>query len=298
MKTSYFFQKAGVFMHKHQSFHGLFIVLIGVFCFLSLTGCGKNAAPPRNTVKADAKLPLAGQHYVFSGYDAFKPFRYIHVSSDGSQKVIGLDIAITDELSKRLGFTYEFKSMPFTSILASLQDKQSDFSAGFTSNPDREKLFDFTTSYFRPRVGVVATSKDPIHSINDLKGKTVACVTGSVQYTMANKLLKNKAHIVSFDSSDLCLQELLSHRIDAYLDDGAEAIEMVGPHPSLRANILSQKFSSKYLGDYHMMAWKGAPFTKYFNQELSQMKKDGTLNRLIKKWVGPQFVSNWKDGES
>lgn len=238
------------------------------------------------TVSADA---LKGQHLVFAGYDAFKPFRYIEMQDDGSKKVVGLDIAVADELSRRLGFTYEFQAMPFASILASVQEKKADFSMGFTQNSDREKVYDFTQGYFQPRVGVVSTKGTDIKSIDDLKGKRIGVVTGTVQYTMAQKLLAGE-DIRTYDNSDLCLQELLSGRIDAYICDGAEAINMAEPHEELQSNVLDKDFSTEYLGEYHIMSYKGAEFMPYFDQALTDMKNDGTLDKLIAQWVGADFT--------
>ena len=241
--------------------------------------------------EADSDLPLAGEHYIFAGYDAFKPFRYIEVQPDGTQKVVGLDIAVADELAKRLGFTYEFSAMPFASILASVESGQADFSFGFTYNEDREKIYDFTQGYFQPRVGIVGKEGLNIESIDDISDMTIGVVTGTVQHTMVQELLPD-ANIQTYDTSDLCLQELLSNRIDCYLCDGAEAIEMAEPHDGIEAYVLDKDFSSEYLGEYHCMAWKGAPFIELFDQTLTEMKEEGTLDELITEWVGADFTWN------
>lgn len=275
----------------------------------ALTGCGSSAASTvasseaptaqstatetattAETASAD-DLPLAGEHYIFAGYDAFKPFRYIEVQSDGSQKVVGLDIAVADELAKRLGFTYEFSAMPFASILASVESGQADFSFGFTYNEDREKIYDFTQGYFQPRVGIVGINGLDITSIDDIKDLKIGVVTGTVQHTMVTSLLPD-ADLTTYDTSDLCLQELLSERIDCYLCDGAEAIRMAEPHDSVSAYVLDKDFSSEYLGEYHCMAWKGAPFIELFDETIGEMKEDGTLDALITEWVGADFTWN------
>lgn len=278
----------------------------------TLTGCGSSAtssvaagtseAPAVESSSAESAtvtaentstdtLPLAGEHYIFAGYDAFKPFRYIEVQSDGSQKVVGLDIAVADELAKRLGFTYEFSAMPFASILASVESGQADFSFGFTYNEDREKIYDFTQGYFQPRVGIVGSNGLDITSIDDIKDLKIGVVTGTVQHTMVTSLLPD-ADLTTYDTSDLCLQELLSERIDCYLCDGAEAIRMAEPHDSVSAYVLDKDFSSEYLGEYHCMAWKGAPFIELFDETIGEMKEDGTLDALITEWVGADFTWN------
>lgn len=256
---------------------------------LGVTGCEKVGDGTDAAASADGDVSLEGRALVFAGYDAFKPFRYIETQSDGSEKVVGLDIAVADELASRLGFTYTFDAMPFASILASVQNQQADFSMGFTENEEREQIYDFTQGYFQPRVGVVSKADLEVTSIDDLKGHSVGVVTGTVQYTMAEELLAGE-DIQSYDSSDLCLQELLSGRIDAYICDGAEAVYMAEPHSELRSNVLDKEFSTEYLGEYHMMGWKGADFIPVFDNEISAMKQDGTLDELIAQWVGEDFT--------
>ena len=256
---------------------------------LGVTGCEKVDDGTDAAASADGDVSLEGRQLVFAGYDAFKPFRYIETQSDGSEKVVGLDIAVADELASRLGFTYTFDAMPFASILASVQNQQADFSMGFTENEEREQIYDFTQGYFQPRVGVVSKAGLEVMSIDDLKGHSVGVVTGTVQYTMAEELLAGE-DIQSYDSSDLCLQELLSGRIDAYICDGAEAVYMAEPHPELRSNVLDKEFSTEYLGEYHMMGWKGADFIPVFDNEIGAMKQDGTLDELIAQWVGEDFT--------
>lgn len=256
---------------------------------LGVTGCEKVDDGTDAAASADGDVSLEGRQLVFAGYDAFKPFRYIETQSDGSEKVVGLDIAVADELASRLGFTYTFDAMPFASILASVQNQQADFSMGFTENEEREQIYDFTQGYFQPRVGVVSKADLEVTSIDDLKGHSVGVVTGTVQYTMAEELLAGE-DIQSYDSSDLCLQELLSGRIDAYICDGAEAVYMAEPHSELRSNVLDKEFSTEYLGEYHMMGWKGADFIPVFDNEISAMKQDGTLDELIAQWVGEDFT--------
>ncbi|WP_455136159.1 substrate-binding periplasmic protein [Thermophilibacter sp.] len=256
---------------------------------LGVTGCEKVDNGTDAAASADGDVSLEGRQLVFAGYDAFKPFRYIETQSDGSEKVVGLDIAVADELASRLGFTYTFDAMPFASILASVQNQQADFSMGFTENEEREQIYDFTQGYFQPRVGVVSKADLEVTSIDDLKGHSVGVVTGTVQYTMAEELLAGE-DIQSYDSSDLCLQELLSGRIDAYICDGAEAVYMAEPHSELRSNVLDKEFSTEYLGEYHMMGWKGADFIPVFDNEIGAMKQDGTLDELIAQWVGEDFT--------
>lgn len=258
---------------------------------LGVTGCEKVDNGTDAAASADGDVSLEGRQLVFAGYDAFKPFRYIETQSDGSEKVVGLDIAVADELASRLGFTYTFDAMPFASILASVQNQQADFSMGFTENEEREQIYDFTQGYFQPRVGVLASSDAAAaQSVQDLDDLRLVCMTGTVQNQMLTTLLPD-AQLTTFDSADQAMQEVVAGRADAYVCDGAEGRSMAEANEGLTCTLLPSDETSDYVGAYRVMGWKGADFIPLFDQAISDMRDDGTLDSLVSEWVGPDFVA-------
>lgn len=81
------------------------------------SGAGKGSAAGSAAVAGD---DIKGTKLTFVGDDAFAPYRYLETQSDGKQKVVGLDIAIADEMASRLGFSYDFEPQDFAATLASV----------------------------------------------------------------------------------------------------------------------------------------------------------------------------------
>lgn len=268
---------------------------------LALSGCGGSAgsgngdsnsgANASSNANGSGSSSLSGQHLTFVGDDAFAPYRYRETQSDGSQKLTGLDIAVADEMSKRLGFTYDFEAQEFSATLASVQGSDTSFTMAMSSNEEREQTFDFTRGYYEPLVGVLTKGGDPITTIDGLEGKSIACTTGTVQNKFITAVMPN-ADVHTYDGGDQCLQEVLAGRIDAYLCDGAEGQSMRDANDGLVLGLLSRNDTQDYVGVYRIMAVKGASFIPAFDECVGQMLDDGTIDNFIGQFVGDDFKWN------
>ena len=262
---------------------------------LALAGCGgtqqgdgTSSATDTSATSGSATNDLSGQHLTFVGDDAFAPYRYIEMQSDGTQKVVGLDIAVADEIASRLGFTYDFEPQEFAATLASVQASDTSFTMAMSSNAEREQTYDFTRGYYQPLVGVLTLGGDPITSIDGLAGKSIACTTGTVQNKFVAAVLPD-ADIHTYDGGDQCLQEVLAGRIDAYVCDGAEGQSMRDANDGLVLGLLDRNETKDYVGVYRVMATKGAAFMAAFDQCVGEMLEDGTIDQFIGTYVGPDF---------
>lgn len=262
---------------------------------LALAGCGgtqqgdgTSSATDTSATSGAATNDLSGQHLTFVGDDAFAPYRYIEMQSDGTQKIVGLDIAIADEMASRLGFTYDFEPQEFAATLASVQASDTSFTMAMSSNAEREQTYDFTRGYYQPLVGVLTLGGDPITSIDGLAGKSIACTTGTVQNKFVAAVLPD-ADIHTYDGGDQCLQEVLAGRIDAYVCDGAEGQSMRDANDGLVLGLLDRNETKDYVGVYRVMATKGAAFMAAFDQCIGEMLEDGTIDQFIGTYVGPDF---------
>ena len=258
----------------------------------ALTACGQSTAPSSSTTSSSSDYDIKGKKLTFVGDNAFAPYRYIEMQSDGSQKTVGLDIAIADEMASRLGFTYDFEPQEFAATLATIQSSDTSFTMAMSSNAERLETFDFTRGYYEPRVGVL-TMGDKVEDIDGLKGKSIACTTGTVQNKFVVAVLPD-ADVHTYDGGDQCLQEVLAGRIDAYVCDGAEGQSMVDANPGLVLGLLDRSETESYVGVYRLMAQKDAPFVSALDSCIADMLQDGTIDSYISKYVGPDFV--WGDG--
>lgn len=261
---------------------------------VALTACRQTQSSSSSSTSTDSSssYDISGKKLTFVGDNAFAPYRYIEMQPDGSQKTVGLDIAIADEMASRLGFTYDFEPQEFAATLATIQSSDTSFTMAMSSNAERLETFDFTRGYYEPRVGVLLMG-DKVEDIDGLKGKSVACTTGTVQNKFVTAALPD-ADVHTYDGGDQCLQEVLAGRIDAYVCDGAEGQSMVDANPGLVLGLLDRSETEDYVGVYRLMAQKDAPFVSALDSCIADMLEDGTIDTYISKYVGPDFV--WGDG--
>lgn len=268
-----------------------FLGLLAGGAAVALAGCGASSAGGDAQVDAAAGSSdgLSGASLTFVGDDAFAPYRYLETQADGTQKVVGLDIAVADELASRLGFSYTYEAQEFAATLASVQGSQSSFTMAMSANAEREQTFDFTRGYYQPRVGVLTLGGDAVTSLEGLRGKTIACTTGTVQNKFIAAAMPD-ADIHTYDGGTQCLQEVLAGRIDAYLCDGAEGQSMRDANDGLVLGLLERSETKDYVGVYRLMAAKGASFVPAVDECIGQMLEDGTVDGFIEKYVGADFA--------
>ena len=204
---------------------------------------------------------------------------------------MGLDIAIADEMASRLGFTYAFEPQDFAATLASIQGNDTAFTMAMSANDEREETYDFTRGYYQPLVGVLTMGGDPVTSIEDLAGKSIACTTGTVQNKFVTKVMPD-ADVHTYDGGDQCLQEVLAGRIDAYLCDGAEGQSMRDANEGLMLGLLDRAETRDHVGVYRLMANKGAAFVTELDLCIGEMLEDGTIDKYIEQYVGADFMWN------
>ena len=265
-----------------------FVGLLAGGAVAALAGCSAQNAAQGSAASGSAAATADGikdAKLTFVGDDAFAPYRYIDTDADGKHKVVGLDIAIADEMASRLGFTYTFEPQDFAATLASIQGNDTAFTMAMSANDEREETYDFTRGYYQPLVGVLTMGGDPIKSVQDLAGKSIACTTGTVQNKFITKVMPD-ADVHTYDGGDQCLQEVLAGLIDAYLCDGAEGQSMRDANEGLVLGLLDR------VGVYRLMANKGANFVTELDLCIGEMLEDGTIDTYIKKYVGADFMWN------
>ena len=83
-----------------------FLGLIAGAAMVAASGCAGSGADKGSAAGSAAVAgdDIKGAKLTFVGDDAFAPYRYLETQSDGKQKVVGLDIAIADEMVSRLAF--------------------------------------------------------------------------------------------------------------------------------------------------------------------------------------------------
>lgn len=275
----------------------ILVVTLGVFAFTGCTSEPANqpddsaqATEPNDSGSEDNGKPLAGEHLSVALSANYKYFETVTVDENGNEVYEGLDIDILQKMSEDLGFTYEILNMPFASLIGSLQSNQADFViSGMSYTEERAESVDFSDKYATAKVGVLTPAESDIKSAKDLEGKKIACSAGTNYEQIIKKI--EGAELVTFDGQAAITQELLMERVDAAITGGTASKRVSEENEGISFFILDPaELDLGNLDTYNIAFPKGSELVPIFNEEIAKLNEDGTLNELIIKWLGEDYV--------
>ncbi|MBZ2090399.1 MAG: amino acid ABC transporter substrate-binding protein/permease [Streptococcus parasanguinis] len=213
---------------------------------------------------------------------AYAPFEF----KDSDQTYKGIDVEILDKVAEINGWDLD-KSFPgFDAAVNAVQAGQADaIMAGMTKTTEREKVFTMSDTYYDTKVVIATTKADKITKYSQLKGKTVGVKNGTAAQRFLDKNKDKYGYkIKTFDTGDLMYNSLSTGAVDAVMDD-----QPVIQYAIQKGQDLAINMDGEAVGGFAFGVKKGGNHEKLiteFNKALAQMKADGTLDEIIKKWTG------------
>jgi cystine transport system substrate-binding protein len=273
-------------IRKKQSFFALLLML--TFSLL-LSACSSsnnnNTAKKGNGDKGDLLQQVKDKGVLKVGVmGTYQPYNFLNKD----QQMDGFDVDIAKEIAKRLGVKTEFVAQEFSGMLAGLQAKKFDaVISQMTITPERQKQLDFSDPYITNDVKVIVRQdNNTIKSVNDFKGKNIGVGLGTNDETYLRTVLLPKVgnfNIKTYDDVITSLKDLDAGRIDATINN-MYAIKPVVDKNGFKIKAVGDPIKSDKAG---IAVRKGNPeFVKKINSILSDMKKDGTYNKIFVKWFG------------
>lgn len=207
-----------------------------------------------------------------------------------SKKPAGIDVDFTDAVAKVLGLTVERQEAAFETILPALDSGKFDVGTGnFGVTTARLKTVDFVT-YIDDGQGFAVRKDDtalqPITDLVQLCGLTVGTGAGTTFETTLNSHRnvctdagKKPYEVKAFSESGALLTSLRQGRVD---------IEMSTIN-GLRHQAAQEASGIRFLGEFHRLDVgfafkKGSKLTPAFQAAVNQLIKDGTYQRILRKW--------------
>jgi glutamate/aspartate transport system substrate-binding protein len=261
--------------------------MIGLALAAALSAGQANAEELTGTLK---KIKESGA--ITIGYrDSSIPFSYL----DDNQKPIGFAIdicrkivdAVKDEL-KLDKLAVEFNPVTSSTRIPLLANGTIDLECGSTTNnPDRLKQVAFTNTHFLTATRFVSKKSSNIHSIDDLKGKTVVSSAGTTnikQLTEANAARNLNLTIVpAKEHAESFLMVETDRAVAAVLDDVLLASFVAGSKDP-DAYVISKDAFSK-AEPYGIMLRKDDPaFKKVADAATAALYTSGEGQKLYDKW--------------
>jgi cystine transport system substrate-binding protein len=210
----------------------------------------------------------------------YRPFTF---HAEGNGPLTGYDVEVMRAVAAKLGVDVNFEETQWDAIFAGLDAGRFDAIANQVSiTPERQAKYAFSTPYtISPGVVVVNKDDDDISSFADLKGKTTAQSLTSNWYELAKK---NGANVQPVEGWAQAVTLVKQGRVDAtvndrltYLDyettEGDTGLKVAAQTDDVARNAIAFRSGSDSL-------------TKAVDKALAELKADGTLARISKKYFG------------
>lgn len=206
---------------------------------------------------------------------AYAPYNFINDSG----KLDGYEIELGQEMCKRASLTCEFVQNDWDTIMPNLNSGNYDIiMAGMSITAERKKDRLFTQAYTPPAVSLyVAADKDA-----DIKTGVVAAQVSTIQ---AGHVAESGAKLVEFATPDETIAAVRNGEADAVLADSDYLLPAVAESNGELVVVGKVQLGEGVGGALRM---SDAALRDKFDTVLTAMKADGSLNKLITKWFGPE----------
>ncbi|MDR0296392.1 MAG: transporter substrate-binding domain-containing protein [Rickettsia sp.] len=237
----------------------LFLLII---CSFLIVSCDKQSQEKSLIVATSADNP---------------PYEFIQ-----NGQIVGFDIDIINAIGEKLEKKIIIKNFDFNGLLASLTSENVDIViAGLTVTEERKKHVSFSVPYVTTNVSVLYRATDDLKSVEDLDNKVVGMQLGTTWVVIVQDLSKQFNIRTNYLSNNLMLvEELKSKVIDVVVLEELQSKKFIENNPDLASFSLTE-FSSKFA----IAMPKDSKLVETVNKAISELKEDGTISRITKKWL-------------
>jgi polar amino acid transport system substrate-binding protein len=219
-------------------------------------------------------LALAQQTVRMGTEGAYPPFNFIN---DAGQ-VDGFERELGDKMCEMAGLTCEWVTNDWDSIIPNLVSGNYDtIIAGMSITDERDKVIDFSQPYIPPASSAYVAASDAA----DLKTGVIAAQIATIQ---AGYVAESGATLLEFATPDETVAAVRNGEADAVFADkdylvpivaeSGGALMFVGEDVALGGGVgLGLRDSDGEL-------------KAKFDDAITKLKADGSLNAMIKKWFG------------
>jgi glutamate/aspartate transport system substrate-binding protein len=256
--------------------------LIAALVFVGIAG----AATAQDTLK---KIKDAGA-ITIGHRDASIPFSYY----DDQQKPIGyamdLCLRIVDAVKKELkmpDLKVNYQLVTSANRIPLMANGTIDLECGSTTNNlEREKQVSFTITHFVTANRWVAKKASAVHSLNDLKGKTIVSTAGTTnikQITEINAAQNLGMNIISANGHPEAFQMVETGRAVAFVMDDILLASLAASSRSPNDYAISSTALS--VEPYGIMLRKDdKEFKAVVDKAMTDIYKSGQINAIYSKW--------------
>ena len=209
---------------------------------------------------------------------AWPPYEYYE-----DEKAVGIDVDIIQAICDKLGYKMELIDMEFGSIITAVATGKVDVGFGaITITEERAKSVNFTTSYSTGIQSIIVKEDSPITGVEDLEAKGIKIgvqqdTTGDIYATDQF----GEDHMARFNKGADAVQALITGKVNCVIIDNSPAETFVAQNKGLK--ILPTAYAEEAYG--FELNKDATELYEEFNGALEELLKDGTVQKIIDKYI-------------
>jgi len=260
-------------------------IIISIILALFIVGCDQTGDTARTSATQksaeDTSLErVTDAGVIYWGADVIGGIPYVYEDPDNPGSYIGFEMDIMKALANRIGVKQKLVIKAWDTLVPELQKGSFDLAMnGLEDTEDRRGMVLFSDPYYIYSQQItVRKDTDGVNSVNDLKGKKVATLSG----TAAEDLLREIPEIeVSINPEIIySYQDLVDGKVEAVVLDTPIAAAYGASNPKLKNT--GETFGE---GSYVMgFRKKDNALRNAVNDALIEIKNNGELGAIYKKW--------------
>jgi ABC-type amino acid transport substrate-binding protein len=249
---------------------GRLLSIIWVFSCLAILGSGAHAGTLQD-VKAKGVLAAGVRTDLV-------PFGIV----DQSGRTVGLDVAIAEEVAKRLRVKLELVPVTGAARIPTLQAGKIDVVlAGLGMTAERARAVDFTMAYLLESDALLFRRDSKITRVQDLAGKNVSAAPGTTGEKKLRELVPD-VKMLNYQDLTQAFQALKTGLAEGFVSGGLTLAKYAASDPNFRVAEFTLQEYPVAIG-----VRKGDnDWLDTHNGIIKKMDEDCTYAKIFAKWVG------------
>ena len=225
----------------------------------------------------------SGLPQILIGSDTYPP--YIYLNNDGTPT--GIDVEIATEAFRRMGYAARFEVIDWEQKTALVESGAIDCIWGCFSMQGRETLYRWAGPYMVSRQVVAVNADSSIQSLSDLAGKTVMVQSISkpegIFLSGSDPRIPQTVEVFSIEDRSVQYAMLACGYVDAIAAHETAILQYMKDNNAV----------FRILEEPLLVTGLGVAFAKndsrgldhQLNDTFAQMREDGTLERIVGKYL-------------
>jgi polar amino acid transport system substrate-binding protein len=238
------------------------------------------------TVGVGLGRPAAAETWMVGAYPANPPWE--NKKEDGSFE--GFEVDLVNEIAKRAGAEVEIQDLGFQALFAATSSGRIDMAIStITITNDRLQNQSFTQGYYDSDLALISRKDSDVTGLDSMKGQPIGAISTSTgeAWIQAHQEEYGFGEYKGYNTQQDLLLDTQAGRVAGAVGDIAGFQFAFQKMPAMH---VVERIGT---GDrFAIMMQKGSPLLEKVNDAITEIKKDGTMAALHKKWLGAEADPN------